>query len=342
MKKILVTGGTGYIGSHTAARLLEKELQIIIIDNFSNSEAEVLTRLEQITGKKIPFSQVDLRDKTRLQQFWEENRDIDSVIHFAAFKGVGESVQKPLMYYENNILSLVNLLEIGLANGVKNFVFSSSCTVYGQPEVLPVTEQTPIIKPESPYGNTKKISEEILQDLIRSGAELKIIALRYFNPIGAHPSGIIGELPRGVPNNLVPYITQTAAGIRPELKIFGNDYPTPDGTCIRDFIDVNDLAEAHWAALNYLSQKNIASCFEAYNIGTGRGVSVQQLVDTFIKSTGVKIPYNYAPRRPGDITQIWADTSLAEKTLQWKASTPLEITLKNAWSWEKKYRHLEK
>ncbi|HON18115.1 MAG TPA: UDP-glucose 4-epimerase GalE [Salinivirgaceae bacterium] len=340
MNKILITGGAGYIGSHTAAYLLERDYSIIILDNFSNSEPEVIDRLRQISGKQVTCVTIDLRDKNALLRFWEDNRDIDSVIHFAAYKAVGESVEKPLIYYENNIVGLINLLEIGLNFGLKNFVFSSSCTVYGQPEKLPVTEETAVVKAQSPYGNTKRINEEILQDVVNSGAALRVIALRYFNPIGAHLSGLIGELPRGVPNNLVPFITQTAAGVRKELKIFGKDYPTPDGTCIRDFIDVNDLAEAHLAALRYLSLKNEDRCFEAFNIGTGQGISVQQLVDTFIEATGVSIPYSYAPRRPGDVVKIWAETSLAEKILGWKAKTPLRTTLQNAWRWEKNYRKL--
>jgi UDP-glucose 4-epimerase len=342
MKKILITGGAGYIGSHTSALMLDKNLDIIIIDNFSNSEKDVFDRLKVITGKMPKHIELDMADAQAVHSFWSKNRDIDSVIHFAAYKAVGESVAEPLKYYHNNIVGLLNLLQTGLQFGLKNMVFSSSCTVYGQPETLPVTEASPLVKAESPYGNTKKISEDILLDVVKSNAPLRVIALRYFNPIGAHPSGLIGELPLGIPNNLVPYLTQTAAGIRKQLSVFGNDYNTPDGTCIRDFIDVNDLAEAHLAALNYLKTKPDEPIFEAYNIGTGRGVSVQELIDTFQEATGIKIPYIYAPRRPGDIVKIWADTSLANKTLNWQAQTPLHQTLLNTWKWEQHFRGIVK
>jgi UDP-glucose 4-epimerase len=338
MKKILITGGAGYIGSHTSALMLEKNIEIIIIDNFSNSERDVYDRLKEITGKMPQSAELDITDHDALHEFWSHNPDIESVIHFAAYKAVGESVVEPLKYYHNNILGLINLLQVGQKFGLKNVVFSSSCTVYGQPENLPVTEQSPLVKAESPYGNTKKICEDILCDLIKSQAPLRVISLRYFNPIGAHPSGLLGELPRGVPNNLVPYITQTAAGVRKQLSVFGRDYNTPDGTCIRDFIDVNDLAGAHLAALRYLETLPDKPVFEAYNIGTGHGASVQQLIVTFQEATGVAIPYVYAERRPGDIEKIWADTSLANKTLNWEAKTPLSVTLRNAWKWEKHIR----
>jgi len=337
MGKVLVTGGAGYIGSHTAVELIDKGYEIVIVDNLSNSEESVFNRIKKITGQLPQYGIFDITDKQILSQFFK-NYSIDSIIHFAAYKAVGESVEQPLKYYENNLVGLINLLNCCVEFGVKNFVFSSSCTVYGQPDILPVTEQTPTGKVESPYGNTKLVSEQIISDFIKSGKNLKTVLLRYFNPIGAHPSGLIGELPIGVPNNLVPYITQTAAQIRDELKIFGNDYDTPDGTCIRDFIDVNDLASAHLAALEYLTKINNSTHYEAFNIGTGNGVSVKQLVDTFIQSTGVNLKYRYTDRRAGDVVKIWADTALANTRLGWKAKTPLSETLKNAWRWEREIR----
>ncbi|MDD2564105.1 MAG: UDP-glucose 4-epimerase GalE [Salinivirgaceae bacterium] len=340
MEKILITGGAGFIGSHTAALMISQGYEIIIVDNYSNSNKNVLTQLKKITGKTPQAVELDITDYNALQLFWEKNSDIDSVIHFAAHKAVGESVEQPIKYYQNNLKGLLNILEIGLKYNLKNFVFSSSCTVYGQPETLPVTEESPYAKAESPYGNTKKICEDILHDLNRSNAPIRIVALRYFNPIGAHPTGLIGELPIGVPNNLIPFITQTAAGIRKQLSIFGNDYNTPDGTCIRDYIDVNDLGEAHLAALKYLQKCNGDSHMAIFNIGTGKGLSVKELVDAFEESTGVNVPYKYADRRPGDIEQIWAETSLANKTLHWKAKTPIKETLLNAWKWEKYYREV--
>lgn len=340
MRKILITGAAGYIGSHTLVLMLEQGYDIIVLDNFSNSSPDVYDRVAAITGKVPKWIDIDLCNRDVLDNFWSQNSDIDSVIHFAAHKAVGESVTNPLKYYSNNVGGVVSLIEIGLKYGLTNVVFSSSCTVYGQPDNLPVTEQTPRAEAESPYGNTKKICEDILCDVVNSSARLKVISLRYFNPIGAHPSCILGELPRGVPNNLVPYITQTAAGIRNELKIFGNDYNTPDGTCIRDFIDINDLARAHIVALEYLDNKPECAVYEVFNIGTGHGVSVKKLIDTFIDTTGVVIPYSYAERRLGDIEKIWADTALANKVLGWRADTPLEQTLLNAWKWEKYIRGL--
>ncbi len=335
MQKILITGGAGFIGSHTSVLMIDKGYDIVILDNFSNSDAKVYDRIKAITGKMPQNAEIDICNKEQLDQFWSKNRDIDSVIHFAASKAVGESVKQPLKYYANNIGGILNVLEIGLKYGLKNFVFSSSATVYGQPEVLPVTEQSPLIKAESPYGNTKQICEDILNDVVKSNVKLRVMSLRYFNPIGAHPSGLLGELPLGVPNNLVPYITQTAAGIRKELRIFGNDYNTPDGTCIRDFIDINDLADAHLCALKYLDSKPDKPVYEALNIGTGRGTTVLELVETFVNATGVNLNYSFAKRRAGDIEKIWADSTLANKTLGWKANTPLAETLRNAWKWEK-------
>lgn len=337
MGKILISGGAGYIGTHTAIALLENNCDIVIVDNLSNSDIDVFTRIEQITGEKVQYEILDIADKKELSSFFDKNR-IDSVIHFAAFKAVGESVEQPLKYYHNNLFGIINMLECCVEYGVRNFVFSSSATVYGQPDILPITEQCPVGKIESPYGQTKAMSEQIIADIVAAQKGLNAISLRYFNPIGAHPSGITGELPGGIPNNLVPFITQTAAGIREELKIFGNDYDTPDGTCIRDFIDINDLASAHLAALQYLQKQNRNNCYHVFNIGTGTGISVKQLVETFIEITGVPLKYSYTDRRAGDVVKIWADTSLANKELQWNAKIPLQETLKNAWKWEQYYR----
>jgi len=339
MNKILITGGAGYIGSHTAIILIEQGYEIVIVDNLSNSKISVFERIKKITGIMPKYKIFDITDKQKLLDFFNTNA-INSIIHFAAYKAVGESVEQPLKYYKNNLLGLINLLECCVEYNVENFVFSSSCTVYGQPDILPVTEKTTVGKMESPYGNTKLISEQILKDFINSGKTLKITALRYFNPIGAHPTGIIGELPTGIPNNLVPYITQTAIGIREELKIFGNDYDTPDGTCIRDFIDVNDLALAHLDAIKYLQKIETDSHYDFFNVGTGNGVSVKQLVDLFINSTGINLKHKYTDRRAGDVAKIWADTTLANIKLGWKAQTPLNETLMNAWKWEKYLRDL--
>lgn len=335
---ILVTGGTGYIGSHTVVELMESGFNVVIIDNLSNSSIEVLDRIEKITGKRPLFEKLDLCDKTSLDQFFANNNSIEAVIHFAASKAVGESVEKPLLYYRNNLLSLLNLLEGMIASGIKHLVFSSSCTVYGQPDQLPVTENSPVKPALSPYGNTKQISEEIIRDTISSNALLRAISLRYFNPIGAHPSGLIGELPLGVPNNLVPFITQTAAGIRKELLVFGNDYSTPDGTAIRDYINVVDLSKAHVVAIQRLLSLRQKAPFEVFNLGTGRGYSVLEIIKTFEKVTGVKINYRITGRRPGDIEKVWADTSLANRELGWKAEKTLEETLASAWKWEQYYR----
>jgi len=336
---ILVTGGTGFIGSHTTVELQQAGYKVVIVDNLSNSKIEVLDGIEKITGVRPAFEQVDLRDKEAAEGVFAKYPDIEGIIHFAASKAVGESVEKPLVYYRNNIVSLINLLELMPKYNVKGIIFSSSCTVYGQPteENLPVTEEAPIQKALSPYGNTKQINEEIIHDYIHSGAAIKSIILRYFNPIGAHPSAHIGELPNGVPMNLIPFVTQTAIGVRKQLKIFGNDYGTPDGTCIRDYIYVVDLAKAHVAAMARVLDKE-TDPIEIFNIGTGRGVSTLEVVEGFEKATGVKLNWTYAPRREGDIEKVWGNVDKANKVLGWKADTPLEDVLASAWKWQLKLR----
>jgi len=337
-EKILVTGGTGYIGSHTVCQLLADGYEVISVDNLSNSFEDVNERIAEITGKKPVFIKADLCHKEQAEKIFRDHPDILGIIHFAAYKSVGESVQQPLRYYMNNLTALMNLLEISIQHDVKSFVFSSSCTVYGQPEVLPVTENTPLQQPWSPYGNTKKISEEILKDFSLSNPDFHIIALRYFNPAGAHPTGLIGELPQGIPNNLVPYITQTASGIRERLQIFGYDYQTPDGTAIRDYIHVMDLADAHLKALERMRNENMKSGYEVFNLGTGEGYSVMQVVKAFIEATRVIVPYIITGRRPGDIEQIWADPTLANKELKWEAKKDLKDMMYDAWKWEQFYR----
>ncbi len=336
---ILVTGGTGFIGSHTTVELQNAGYEVVIVDNLSNSNADVLDGIEKITGKRPAFERVDCCDLEAMDNVFRKYPKIEGVIHFAASKAVGESVEKPLLYYRNNILSLVNLLELMPKHGVKGIIFSSSCTVYGQPdpENLPVTEDAPIKPAESPYGNTKQINEEIIRDDINSGAPIKAILLRYFNPIGSHPSAYIGELPNGVPMNLIPYVTQTAIGIREKLSVFGNDYDTPDGTCIRDYIYVVDLAKAHVKAMERVLDTD-SDKLEVFNVGTGNGVSTKQIVDAFEKATGVKLNWQYAPRRAGDIEKVWANPEKANKVLGWKAETSLEDTLKSAWLWQQKLR----
>lgn len=337
---ILVTGGTGFIGSHTTVELQQAGYEVVIVDNLSNSKIEVLDGIEKITGIRPSFEQVDLRDANATEEVFKKYPRIEGIIHFAASKAVGESVEKPLLYYRNNIVSLINLLELMPKYDVKGIIFSSSCTVYGQPteENLPVTEKAPIQKALSPYGNTKQINEEIIQDFIHSGAPIKSIILRYFNPIGAHPSACIGELPNGVPMNLIPFVTQTAIGIRKELKIFGNDYETPDGTCIRDYIYVVDLAKAHVKAMERVLDNPETDKVEVFNIGTGRGLSTLEVVEGFERATGVKLPWKYAPRREGDIEKVWGDVSKANKVLGWKAETPTDEVLASAWRWQKKLR----
>lgn len=335
-KKILVTGGTGYIGSHTVVELQQAGYEVVIVDNLSNSEKAVLDGIEAITHFRPTFYEVDCNDMAGVREIFEKERDIDGVIHFAASKAVGESVEKPLMYYRNNIVSLINILEMMKEFGSKGLVFSSSCTVYGQPEELPVTEEAPILPAVSPYGNTKQINEEIIRDTIHSGVPFRAILLRYFNPIGAHPSAEIGELPLGVPQNLIPYLTQTAAGIRKELTVFGDDYNTPDGSCIRDYIHVVDLAKAHVVALDRMLEDKSIKDVEVFNIGTGRGSSVLELIHTFEKATGVSVPHKIGARREGDIEQVWADPTHANEVLGWKATSTLEETLLSAWKWQEK------
>lgn len=336
---ILVTGGTGFIGSHTTVELQQAGYNVVIVDNLSNSKIEVLDGIEKITGVRPAFENVDLRQKNAVEAVFEKYPQIEGIIHFAASKAVGESVEKPLLYYRNNIVSLINLLELMPKYNVKGIIFSSSCTVYGQPseDNLPVTEEAPIQKALSPYGNTKQINEEIICDYIHSGAPIKSIILRYFNPIGAHPSAYIGELPNGVPMNLIPFVTQTAIGVRKELKIFGNDYNTPDGTCIRDYIYVVDLAKAHVAAMARVLDQ-VTDAVEVFNVGTGKGVSTLEVVEGFEKATGVKVNWSYAPRREGDIEKVWGNVDKANNVLGWKAETPLEDVLASAWRWQKKLR----
>ena len=331
---ILVTGGTGFIGSHTTVELQEAGYDVVIVDNLSNSQENVIDGIEQITGIRPAFENVDLCDYEATEAVFKKYPKIAGIIHFAASKAVGESVQKPLLYYRNNIVSLVNLLELMPKYDVKGIIFSSSCTVYGQPDVLPATEETPIKKAESPYGNTKQINEEIIQDTIASGSPIKSIILRYFNPIGSHPTAIIGEMPNGVPQNLIPFLTQTAIGIRPTLSVFGDDYDTPDGSCIRDYIYVVDLAKAHVCAMTRIMENQTDESVEVYNIGTGKGTSVLELINGFEKATGVKLNYQIVGRRAGDIEKVWGNVDKANKVLGWKADTPLEDVLATAWKWQ--------
>jgi UDP-glucose 4-epimerase len=338
-KKILVTGGTGYIGSHTTVELIEEGFEPIIVDNLYNSEAVVIDRIQKITGVKPHLEVFDLCDQEKLDRFIQKNNDISAVIHFAAYKAVGESVNKPLEYYRNNLLSLVNLLDVMKHHGITSLVFSSSCTVYGQPEKLPVTEDAPLQHATSPYGNTKQIGESIIRDTTVSDKNIKAISLRYFNPIGAHPSALIGELPRGVPENLVPFLTQTGYGIREELKVFGNDYNTPDGSCIRDYLHVVDLAKAHVIAIKRLIEGKNKTNYEVFNLGTGKGVSVLEAIKSFERVSGIKLKYKIVGRRAGDIEKIWANPSYANKELGWKTLSSLDEAMKTAWDWEKMFRN---
>ncbi len=341
MAKILVTGGLGYIGSHTVVELQQNGYEVVIVDNLSNSEIKVLDGIEAITGIRPHFEQLDICDDKAFQVCLTKHNGIDAVIHFAASKAVGESVEKSLDYYRNNVYGLIQLLTLMRKNDIKHIIFSSSCTVYGQAEQLPIDETAPRQTATSPYGNTKQMCEDIIRDAIISYHDFNAILLRYFNPIGAHPSAMIGELPKGVPNNLVPYITQTAAGLRKELSVFGDDYNTPDGSAIRDYIYVVDLAKAHVKAMQrLLSGSNKSDC-EIFNLGTGSGVSVLELVNTFMEATGVNLPYKIVGRRAGDIEQVWADSSYAEKELGWTAKTPLAEVLNSAWNWEKKVRNIQ-
>lgn len=337
-KLVLVTGGTGYIGSHTTVELMSKGFDVVIIDNLSNSEKSVLDGIAEITGRRPYFEQFDICDKEKLKTFFTIYRRIDAVIHFAAYKAVGESVEKPLMYYQNNLASLMNILNGMIEHNVNNIVFSSSATVYGQPDVLPVKETDPFKPADSPYGNTKQIAEEIIRDTIKANDFFRAISLRYFNPIGAHSSALIGELPRGVPNNLVPFITQTAAGVREELKVFGSDYNTPDGSGIRDYINVVDLAKAHVVSIQRMIEGKSKNNLEVFNLGTGKGTSVLEIVNAFEKVTGVKLNYKIVDRRLGDIESVYADTQYANQELGWKTEVSLEETLLSAWNWEKSIR----
>ncbi|MDH6341632.1 UDP-glucose 4-epimerase [Parabacteroides sp. PFB2-12] len=337
-KKILVTGGTGYIGSHTVVELQNAGYEVVIIDNLSNSNIEVLDGIEKITGIRPVFAKLDLNDKEGLRDVLKSNPGIQGIIHFAASKAVGESVHKPLLYYRNNIVTLVNLLDLMPEFDIKGIVFSSSCTVYGQPDILPVTEDAPIKPALSPYGNTKQINEEIIRDAIYAELPFKSIILRYFNPIGAHPSAEIGELPNGVPQNLVPFVTQTAMGIRQELSVFGDDYNTPDGSCIRDYINVVDLAKAHVIAMDRMLENKSEDKLEVFNLGTGRGVSVLELLHAFEAGTGVKVPYKIVARREGDIEKVWANPEHANNVLGWTAKETVEDTLITAWNWQKRLR----
>ena len=339
-KTVLVSGGAGYIGSHTAVELIAAGYNVVIADNLSNSDFSGVEGVRAITGVDVPFINVDCCDKAAFAEVFK-GYDFDSVIHFAAFKAVGESVADPMKYYRNNLLSFMNIIDLMREYGRQNIVFSSSATVYGEAEELPVTEKTERKAATSAYGNTKQMCEDILRDAVAAYPELKGIALRYFNPIGAHPSALIGELPRGVPQNLVPYITQTAAGVRECLSIFGDDYPTEDGSCLRDYIDIVDLAKAHVAAIGRMVDGRSAASYEIFNVGTGRAVSVFELVKTFERVNNLKLNYKVAPRRAGDVVAVWADTTLANKELNWHAERTLEQTLKSAWEWEKRVRNIE-
>lgn len=337
-KKIIVTGGTGYIGSHTAVELIQEGYEVILIDNLYNSEAETAERIGKISGTSPRLEVFDICDRIKLESFFEKNSDISSVIHFAAYKAVSESVSKPLEYYRNNLVSLMNLLDAMIKFGVPSMVFSSSCTVYGQPLKLPVTEETPVQPATSPYGNTKRIGEEIIADTVSANENISAVSLRYFNPIGAHPSGLIGELPRGVPENLVPFITQTAIGLRDILSVYGDDYDTPDGSCIRDYLHVVDLAKAHVVAVNRLIEKNNKNRYEVFNLGTGTGVSVFEVIKSFERISGMKLNYKITGRRAGDIEKIWADASFANRELGWKTGSSLDEAVMTAWEWEKNLR----
>ena len=333
MKKILITGGAGYIGSHTAVELWNAGMEPIILDDLSNSDAKVLDRLEEITGKRFTFYQGDCNDKSVLNAIAKDHQ-ISGVIHFAAYKAVGESTAKPLKYYRNNVGSLVLLLGFMLEQGIKDLVFSSSCTVYGQPDILPVTEATPRQEAESPYGNTKKICEDVLIDFVKSKPGIRVVSLRYFNPVGAHPSAKIGELPLGTPNNLVPFITQVAAGIREKLTVFGDDYDTADGSCVRDYIHVVDLADAHVKAFSFL-EKQKTDFYEVFNVGTGNGNTVLEVIHAFEKVSGEKLNYAIGPRRPGDVVKTWADTTKIKTVLGWQPKYSLEDSMRDSWNWQK-------
>ena len=343
MARILVTGGTGYIGSHTVVELMQQGYDVTIVDNLSNSSVDVLDGISAIVGRRPEFANIDCNDYVSMEAVFKQYPDIVGVIHFAASKAVGESVEKPLMYYRNNLGSLITLLEVMRRYHVYNIVFSSSCTVYGQPDKdhLPVDETAPIQKALSPYGNTKQINEDIIYDEAHADSSLHATILRYFNPIGAHPSALIGELPNGVPNNLLPFVTQTAAGLRAELKVFGDDYNTPDGSCIRDYIYVVDLAKAHVKAVERMLAGKPTEQVEVFNLGTGRGLSVLEIVRDFVEATGVNVPYQIVGRREGDIEKVWANPKKANEVLGWKADTPVKDVLVSAWNWEKHLRNIQ-
>ena len=340
MQKVLVTGGLGFIGSHTVVELQKEGFEVVAIDNLSNSSEDVLDGIEAITGIRPLFEKMDLRDKPAVQDFFARHSDLEGVIHFAASKAVGESVGNPLLYYENNLGVLVYILQELTKKGNANFIFSSSCTVYGQADVMPITENAPVKPAESPYGNTKQVGEEIIQDTCKVNPQLSAIALRYFNPIGAHPSAEIGELPLGVPQNLVPFISQTAAGLREQLSVFGDDYPTNDGTCIRDYIHVVDVARAHVVALQRLLDGKHEGNYEVFNLGTGTGSSVLEVIQSFEKVSGDTLNYRVAPRRAGDVIQAYADTTKANQVLGWKANSTLDDAMRSAWDWERKIRNI--
>lgn len=338
---VLITGGLGFIGSHTTVELIQKGFEVVVVDDLSNSTIDVLDGIEQTVGVRPIFEEFDLRDKAKVNALFDKY-DIDGIIHFAASKAVGESVEKPLLYYENNIVPLINILQNAeRINKAFHFIFSSSCTVYGQAAQMPITESAPIIKANSPYGNTKQIGEEILEDTVASNPLLRVVNLRYFNPVGAHPLNFIGELPKGTPQNLVPFITQTAAGLRDQLMVFGDDYPTVDGTCIRDYIHVVDLAKAHVVALEKLSSETFDQRLEVFNVGTGKGNSVLEVIQSFERVSGKKLKYKITDRRAGDITEAYADTTKVNKMLGWKAQSSLDDSMRSAWNWEKKIRGLD-
>lgn len=341
-KKILVTGGSGYIGSHTVVELIKQGYQPIIVDNLVNSDIDTLHRIEEISNSLPAFGEIDICDYQAFKEFAKKQGPIDGIIHFAALKAVGESVEKPGRYYKNNLVGLLNVLQLMEEENIPNMIFSSSCTVYGEPEKLPVSESTPVQAANSPYGNTKQIGEEIIRECLSANKILKCIALRYFNPIGAHPSGKLGELPLGRPNNLMPYITQTAIGLRDALSVFGGDYPTPDGSAIRDYIHVIDLAKAHIIALKRIMNADQKENYEVFNIGTGNGYSVLEVIRSFEKTSGQKLNYKIVDRREGDIIQIYAATDLAENELGWKPELGLDDMTSSAWEWEKNYRSKKK
>lgn len=335
--KILITGGTGYIGSHTVVELIENGFEVVILDNLINSSLEVIEKIQLITGIRPTFENIDIQDPFILEEFFKKHQNISGIIHFAALKSVNESVENPLDYHLNNVLGLLNVLKLAKKNKISNFIFSSSCTVYGQPTQLPVTEKTPLLPATSPYGNTKKIGESILQDVASS--KFNVVALRYFNPVGAHASALIGELPNGTPNNLMPFITQTAIGIREKLLVYGSDYDTSDGTAIRDYIHVVDLAKAHVKAMQRLLREENKTPFETFNIGTGKGYTVLEMINSFEKISGKDLNWEFAPRRTGDIEKIWADVELSTNELKWKSQHTLDQMTRSAWEWEKQLKN---